>query len=169
MGAFLQIAFIKYDFIKNTIKIKDKNYINVEKFYDNAKKQFDEQRLISGYFNCFENYDFINSIDNLSFGHMYEVKNRDSIMPKNLFGKKLLENTKGGAVLKGEPHVKHFMRFFMENIYSEQGIINHVVGSADNYKLESLKKICGLFYKVAETLSDGLLRDDKLIELKMLD
>ena len=47
--------------------------------------------------------------------------------------------------------------------------MNQFQANADYYKVESLKKISDLFYKVVDILSDGFLRDDKLIEIKMLD
>ena len=42
------------------------------------------------------------------------------------------------------------------------------MGASDCYNLETLKKISNLFYKVVDTLSDGFLNKDKLIEIKML-
>ena len=169
MGAFLQISFIKYDFSKYAIKKGDKKYLNVQHFYDNAKSQFDEQKLISGYHTSFENYDLLKGLDNLSFGQMYRVDNGDSIMPKYLFGKKLLENTKGGMIFAGDPNADHLQRLIFQNVYSDDAILNYFGVSAECYKIESLKKISTLFYKVADALSDGLLSNDKLIEIKMLD
>ena len=88
----IQNAYINYDFSKNSIKINGKKYLNVEEFYNNTKKQFDEQKLIDGYVNTLENYDYINSFDNLIYTQMYEVKEIDDrlfpkLLPKYMFGK----------------------------------------------------------------------------------
>ena len=68
----------------------------------------------------------------------------------------------------GYGNENHFVRFFFENVFTPNGIINHISGNADNYNMETIKKISNLFYKVADTLSDGLLRENKLIEIEML-
>ena len=174
MGCIIQYAFINYNFLKNSIKIKDKNYLNVQEFFDNAKKQFDDQKLLDRYVNTFENYDAINSLDNILYSQAYQIDEVDEVLfakllPKQLFWKKLLENTRGRIIFVADKNENHFVRLFIENIYTPNGIVNHVGGFADSYKPETLKKISDLFYKVAETLSDGLLSDDKLIEIKMLD
>ena len=174
MGCFLQDAFINYDFAKNSIKIKDKNYLNVQEFYDNAKKQFYEQRDIDGFINTFENYDSFRSFDNLVSSQSYQVDELDETMhpkllPKYLFGKKLLEKTRNKIIFVVDSKEKPYANFFFQNIYIPNGIMNQFQANADYYKVESLKKISDLFYKVVDILSDGFLRDDKLIEIKMLD
>ena len=173
MGSFIQYAYINYDFEKNSIKIGNKNYINVQKLYDNAKKQFDEQKFISRYINTFEDYDAINSFDNLIYTQAYQIDEVDDnllpkLLPKYMLGKKLLDDSISGMISSGGNNVEHILRLLMESIYTPKGIINHLGVFADSYKLESLKKISDLFYKVADTLSDGFLSDDKLIEIKML-
>ena len=173
IGCLIQNAYINYDFSKNSIKINGKKYLNVEEFYNNTKKQFDEQKLIDGYVNTLENYDYINSFDNLIYTQMYEVKEIDDrlfpkLLPKYMFGKKLLEDSKAGMSFNGYGNENHFVRFFFENVFTPNGIINHISGNADNYNMETIKKISNLFYKVADTLSDGLLRENKLIEIEML-
>ena len=173
MGCLLQNAFINYDFVKNAIKINGKNYLNVQEFFNNAKKQFDEQKLIDRYINTLENYDYINSLDNIIYCQMYQIEEVDDnlmakLLPKYLFGKKLLEKTRGGIIFAGSENKDNFVRLFFENVYTPNGIVNHIGGFADSYNVESLIKISNLFYKVADTLSEGLLSENKLIEIKML-
>ena len=61
-----------------------------------------------------------------------------------------------------------FARFFFQNLFIKNGIITQFQTNSDSYTMESLKKICDLFYKVVDTLSDGLASNDKLVEIKML-
>ena len=174
MGCFVINSFINYDFSKNSIKIKDKNYINVQDFFDSVKKQFDEQKLIVRYINTFEDYDALQSIDNLVRSQSYEVVDfagetmHGKFLPEYMFGKKLQENSRNKVLSFVENERKPFVKFFFQNAYSPDGIINVLMGYSEFYKVESLKKISSLFYKVADTLSDGFLSEDKLIEIKML-
>ena len=176
MGCFIQNAFLNYDFVKNSIKINDKKYINVQEFFDNILKQFNEQKSIESLVNTVENYNHINNLDNIPNCNMYEVTNIDEnkleaqLFPEYMLGKKLMENTKGGMLFNnGDKNTRLFMRLVFDNVYSPKGIINHLAGNADNYKPETLKKISHLFYTVADALSDAFLKEDKLIEIKMLD
>ena len=172
LGSFVDISFINYDFSKHSIKIKDKNYINVQEFYDNVKKQFDEQKLLGKYINAF-GYFNSEKLDNLVVSQSYQVDEIDpktmhaNLLPKYLFGKKLQENTKN-KVVRIINNEEPFIKFFFHNIFTPNGIINQLQGQAERYNEETFKKICGLFFKVAETLSDGFLSDDKLVEIKML-
>ena len=166
-GLFIQISFIKYNFLKNSQKIQDKAYLNLQEFYDNVQNQFNEQRLISQYFTSFENYDFINDIQNIS---MSQLTLFDDFIPKNIFGKKLLEKTKGGFYFDNkEKKANFFTSIFYQNRYTPIGIINAVIGNADSYKEESLKKISNLTIKVMDYLIEGFLSKDKLVEIKMFD
>ena len=175
MGCLLQNSFINYDILKNTIKKNGKNYLNVQKFYENVKKQFDEQKSIAGYVKAIENYDYINSLDNLAYCQMYQVHEIDEktistkFWPRYIFGKEVLEKTKASIIFNGDQSETHFIRLIFENVYSPSGIINHFGANADSYSIETLQKISKLFFKVADTLSDGFLAEDKLIEIKMLD
>ena len=168
VGSFFQISIINYDFLKNAKKIEDKTYLNVQQFYDNVKKQFDEQKFISRYYNCFENYDFVHSIQNLSMGQL-AFPEENMFIPEKMFGKKLLENTKGGTLFNKEKKSQYMTPFFIQNRYLPNGIANCILSYSDRYKEESSKIISDLFYKVVDSLSDGFLNKDKLIEIKKLN
>ena len=166
-GLFLQISFIKYDFLKNSQKIKDKTYLNVLEFYNNVKKQFEEQKFISRYYTSFENYDYISSFQNINGSQLTVF---DNFIPKSIFGKELLEKTKGELYYnKREKKANFYRPIFYQNTFTPMGIINGIIGNSDSYKEESLKKISNLIFKVMDTLIEGFLREDKLIEIKMLD
>ena len=174
MGSFIENAFINYDFSKYTIKKDGKNYINVQEFYDNVKKQFDEQKFLDKYIKTFGYFDS-NNLDNIVTSQSYQIDEIDpktmhaNLLPKYLFGKKLQENTKNKVIAVLKSNENPFAKFFFHNIYTPFGIINQIQGQGESYKVETFKKICGLFFKVAEILSDGILSDDKLVEIKMLD
>ena len=168
VGALIQTSFLKYDFLKNSKKIKDKSYINVQEFYDNVKKQFDEQKLISRYFTSFDSYDYFNSLENISVSQL-ALPEEDYFMSEYMFGKKLLEKSKISAVINKERKETYFTQIFFESRYMQNGILNRIVGYSNCYKTESLQKISNLFFEVADTLSNGFLSKEKLIEIKFLD
>ena len=169
IGLLFQISFIKYDFLKNSKKMQDKVYLNVQEFYENVKKQLDEQKFISRYYTSFENYDLINSIPNLSVGQL-SLADDANFIPKNIFGKKLLEKTNAGLYyINDQKKSQYFVPHFYQNKYTLNGILNLIIGNADSYKAESLKKISDLAIKVIEILIDGFYRNDKLVEIKSLD
>ena len=160
------------DFAKNSIKINNKNYLNVQNFFDDVKRQFEEQKELDRYINCLDNYNPVKSNDNLISAQSYEVNKVDEmlqpqVMPKYLFGKKLQEKTRN-ILVPVNNNESAFARFFFQNLFTPNGIITQFQTNADSYKMESLKKICDLFYKVVDTLSDGLASNDKLVEIKML-
>ena len=167
IGCFFQIAIIKYDFIKNTKKVKDKIYLNVQDFYDKIKKQFDEQKFISQYFTSFEDYDFINDIQNVSMGQL-SLPDEDNFIPDNIFGKKLLEKTKATLYyVNKEKMTRYFVPLLFQNQYKPSGILNLIIADAEDYKVESLKNMSNILLKVVAALSDGFLNKDKLIEIKI--
>ena len=168
IGSFLQLSIINYDFLKNTKTIEDKTYLNVQNFYDNVKKQFDEQKFTSRFYNCFENYDYVHMMPNLSKGQL-GFPDEEMSIPEKVFGKKLLENTKAGTIFNTEKKSRYMSPFFIQNRYLPNGIENGILSYSDRYKKESIKKISDLFYKVVDSLSDGFLNKDKLIEIKKLD
>ena len=166
-GMLIQISFIKYDFLKNSQTIEDKTYLNVQEFYDNVKKQFNEQKFLNQYYTSFENYDFIHNIQNISVS---QLTLSDNFIPKSIFGKKLLEKTKAFFYLDNKEKMANFFTsIFYQNTYTPNGIINAIIGNTDSYKEESLKKISNLTIKVMEALIEGFLTEDKLIEIKMID
>ena len=172
VGCLIQFTFINYDFAKNSIKINNKNYLNVQNFFDDVKRQFEEQKELDRYINCLDNYNPVKSNDNLISAQSYEVNKVDEmlqpqVMPKYLFGKKLQEKTRN-ILVPVNNNESAFARFFFQNLFIKNGIITQFQTNSDSYTMESLKKICDLFYKVVDTLSDGLASNDKLVEIKML-
>ena len=166
-GVFIQVSFINYDFLKNSKNIKNKTYLNVQEFYDNVKKQLDEQKFISQYYTSFENYDFNNRVLNVSVS---QLTLSDNFIPKSIFGKKLLEKTKAFFYLDNkEKKANFFASIFYQITYTPAGILNVIVGNTDSYKEESLIKISNLTMKVIDILIEGFLSKDKLIEIKMFD
>ena len=169
IGPFLQLSIIKYDFFKNYEKIKDKIYLNVQKVYDDVKKQFDEQKFISQYYNSFENYNYFNSLPNLSMSQLSLWDELD-FMPDSIFGKELLEKTKTGLYLGDQGNRSSlFIFLFFQSGFVSNGIVNVNYGLGSFYKEESLKKMSNLFLKVVDALADGFLSDDKMVEIKDFD
>ena len=169
IGPFLQLSIIKYDFFKNYEKIKDKIYLNVQKVYDDVKKQFDEQKFISQYYNSFENYNYFNSLPNLSMSQLSLWDELD-FMPDSIFGKELLEKTKAGLYLGDQGNRSSlFIFLFFQSGFVSNGIVNVNYGLGSFYKEESLKKMSNLFLKVVDALADGFLSDDKMVEIKDFD
>ena len=169
IGPFLQLSIIKYDFFKNYEKIKDKIYLNVQKVYDDVKKQFDEQKFISQYYNSFENYNYFNSLPNLSMSQLSLWDELD-FMPDSIFGKELLEKTKAGAYFgdKGNS-TSFFVPLLFQSRYDSNGIVNVNLGLSNFYNQETFKKMSNLYFKVVDAFADGFLSDDKMVEIKNLN
>ena len=169
IACFFQLSIIKYDFLKNYQKIQDKIYLNVQKLYDDVKKQFTEQKFISHYFTSFENYDYIKDAPNLTMSQL-SLSEEDNFIPDYMFGKNLLKNSKAGIYYNNRDKIaQYFTPFFFQNKYTPNGIMNFIICNADRYKQESLSIISNLFFEVADAFIDGLLSNDKLIEAKKFD